>query len=690
MPPQAEALLLDGSKPPGTRVTVSHATAKNKDGLLIFTNKPDDSWPGIELKGNWSLPPDHALVLELENLGKHEAKIACRLEATGTNAATDKHTFYARPSFAPGEKRRWVIRPPRNLPPQLQEKIFGMRGYPGGLVSGVDGKVSSAPFDPSALVAIRVFLNKPGQAHSIGIRRIFITKMAVIASLNTALDLPPEKFLPMIDRYGQYIHADWPGKIKSDADLQKHRESEEAALAAAPEMPGRSQYGGWAAGPRLKATGHFYATKQNGRWWLVDPDGCLFWSHGVAGVNLWSGITPLSDREHLFAEFPFESCKNQAHWAPHGYYSGRETFQTYNFPESNLRLKYGDDWKRRHFDTTHQRFRAWGLNTLANWTDYALRKLRRTPYTVSLTATSQVIEGSKGFWRKFPDPFHPDFRKNLAAKMARERDAAADPWCIGFFVDNELGWGNDISLSIAALASPETQPAKIALVGMLREKYGAIEKLNAAWKTKHATWDALLAATGAPKEKNKAIASDLHDGYTLIAEKYFSVICEELKKAAPDKLYLGCRFAWVNDLAIFAADKFCDILSFNWYKHNFNGFKLPEGVDKGVVIGEFHFGALDRGMFNGGMCPVANQCERAAAYEKYVRSALSHPNIIGTHWFQYVDQATTGRGADGENFQVGLVDICDTPYPETTTAVKHIGKSMYEIRSEANSQPAAD
>jgi hypothetical protein len=61
--------------------------------------------------------------------------------------------------------------------------------------------------------------------------------------------------------------------------------------------------------------------------------------------------------------------------------------------------------------------------------------------------------------------------------------------------------------------------------------------------------------------------------------------------------------------------------------------------------------------------PTASQEERAAAYKSYVEGALDNPLIVGTHWFQFGDQATTGRG-DGENYQIGLLDACDTPYPE--------------------------
>ena len=61
---------------------------------------------------------------------------------------------------------------------------------------------------------------------------------------------------------------------------------------------------------------------------------------------------------------------------------------------------------------------------------------------------------------------------------------------------------------------------------------------------------------------------------------------------------------------------------------------LPDGADKPVIIGEFHFGALDRGMFHPGLKQERDQPHRAELYRSYVQSALAHPLIIGTHWFQ--------------------------------------------------------
>ncbi|MEN6307535.1 MAG: beta-galactosidase, partial [Anaerohalosphaeraceae bacterium] len=266
--------------------------------------------------------------------------------------------------------------------------------------------------------------------------------------------------------------------------------------------------------------------------------------------------------------------------------------------------------------------------------------------------------------------------------IEREKGKAiGDPWCLGFFVDNELSWGDETSLGLATLTSPADQPAKKAFIEWLKKKYTTIDKLNSSWAGTYVSWQDISESQKQP-DKNKA-QSDLKDFYTVLAEKYFELISSELKAAAPNQLYLGCRFAWANDLAVKAAAKYCDVVSFNRYEYSVAELDLPAGIDKPVIIGEFHFGALDHGMFHTGLKETRDQNDRAQKYKDYVQGALRNPYIVGTHWFQYRDQATTGRG-DGENYQIGLVDICDMPYPETVSAVKEIGQQMYDYRYNAN------
>ena len=85
-------------------------------------------------------------------------------------------------------------------------------------------------------------------------------------------------------------------------------------------------------------------------------------------------------------------------------------------------------------------------------------------------------------------------------------------------------------------------------------------------------------------------------------------------------------------------------------------------------------------MLHTGLRSAHDQTERAVLYEFYVKQALRNPFIVGTHRFKLNDQATTGR-SDGENCQIGLLDICDNPYPEMIGASRSVGSQLYELRA---------
>jgi hypothetical protein len=422
--------------------------------------------------------------------------------------------------------------------------------------------------------------------------------------------------------------------------------------------------------------------KLAGQWWLVDPEGCLFWSHGVDCVGPGTS-TPISDREHYFTDLPDPATAlgrfyGQGSWAPHGYYKDHTPYRTYDFGRANLLRKYGETWSDTFTEITHRRLKSWGLNTIGNWSDWPVRAMRATPYVGTINVTAPPIQGSTGYWGRFPDPFDPAFRSAIRRAVASETNRGiGDPWCLGYFVDNELAWGDCPSLAVAALKSPAEQVAKQVFVADLKTRYSSIEALNTTWGTSHASWQALLDSTDPPDPERAG--PDLLAFYRRIAEQYFLVIRGEFKRQAPHQLYLGCRFAWVNDVAAEAAARLCDVITYNRYEDSVARFAMPRGLDRPILIGEFHFGALDRGLFHTGLVATKNQSDRAAHYMAYVQGALQNPAIVGTHWFQYRDQATTGRG-DGENYQIGFVDICDSPYPELRQACREVGYSLYEYR----------
>ena len=518
------------------------------------------------------------------------------------------------------------------------------------------------------------------------------------------LAMKTEDFLPCIDRYGQFRHRDWPGKTKNDDDLRRAAEEEATDLAANPGPTGRDKWGGWSEGPQLEATGRFRTHRDGGgKWWLVDPDGRLFWSFGPVRVSASSGMTPMNGdnstprtgvatmaRDCLFAELPPEPGAANAtplskFWTTHDdllhpFFLARGETRVYDFSSANLYRKYGPDYYAVFSDLVHRRLRSWGCNTIANSSDLAICLMDRTPYAERVECQSRPIAGSHGMWWKFRDPWDESFAKGVVAALEAHGREAHDPWCIGFFVDNEINWGaTPRQLAEWIVQSPYDQPAKRAFVDFLRARYGDdVARLNSAWSASYADWEDLRHSVVLP---GPGAGGDLTEFTKVVVDEYFRRTRQTVKAFDPQLLYLGCRFAGSQcpSWAVEACAKHCDVMSYNIYRETLADWKLPEGVDAPVLVGEFHFGATDRGPFGTGVRTAANQADRAEKMKTYVRSALANPQIVGVHWHQFSDQATTGR-FDGEYLQVGWTDICDTPYQEAVSALRQLACEIYSTR----------
>ena len=666
-----EAVLVNLTKTEGLDVQLDAGNVDSGPGDIATLRIPAGGHsPGVRIaprQGAWDASAHQRVSCRIRNAGEQAVRVELRLH----NAAVDAR----KPSSAgdaatiePGKTADLAIRlHPTPWRVIGHVELVGMRAAPG----------MPGPIDPAAITEVSIRVTQPKAPV-----RLEIAPIRLEGEVHAT---QAKDFFPFIDTFGQFRHGTWPGKTASIEQMAQRAAAEAKDLAAHPGPEGWNQWGGWQKGPRLKATGAFRLEKVDGQWWFVDPDGRLFWSQGIDCVGSGTGTTPITGREHYFADLPGKDSPLAAFygaskWAPQGHYRGRGEYRTFSFQKANLYRKYGPVWAETFTDLSHRRLRSWGQNTIGNWSDPAIYGQQKTPYCVAVHFGSPPIEASTGYWGKFPDVYDPGFRAGLREAMARQQKTVADPWCIGYFVGNELSWGQGATLALAALSSPAEQPARKQLVTDLKGKYKTIEALNQAWQTQLASWEALAGGTVELTDvQKKAAGTDCQAFYAKMADEYFRICSEEVKRAAPGRLYLGCRFAWTNETAIRACGKHADLISFNFYNETVGHVKLPEGMDMPILSGEYHFGALDRGMFHTGLRGAASQAERARKYTAYVDSALRHPLMVGAHWFTYADQATTGRG-DGENYQIGFLDIADTAYDEMVAAARAVGARLYATR----------
>ena len=191
----------------------------------------------------------------------------------------------------------------------LPLKYFLRRSQEGFDLASIGNKPSNSywmgvngPHGPlNAVEALGVTMQSPLGKPTLEIRNVRLAK-----------EDPGSDFLeklPVVDEFGQWIHADWPGKAKNLEQLKKEWAEEEKSL-----KPGDfnyCKYGGY-LNTKAKATGFFRVEQIDGKWWFVDPDGHLFLGIGVPGMGTGGAETRVEGREKYYAALPPENLLGPA------------------------------------------------------------------------------------------------------------------------------------------------------------------------------------------------------------------------------------------------------------------------------------------------------------------------------------------------------------------------------------------
>ncbi|MCR5263728.1 MAG: hypothetical protein K6D94_07640 [Clostridiales bacterium] len=470
----------------------------------------------------------------------------------------------------------------------------------------------------------------------------------------------PEK--RMVDALGQKGFSDWPGRTKGVDGLKEFAAGE--LKKEYPPIEGRDRWGGETS-IHFDATGYFRTEYDGKRYWLADPDGNAFISVGLDCVGI-DGDANIAGIKQLCRDLPPE---NEPGWAREDYFS---------WHKHNLWLSYGEDWYNTWADLTKRRFEHWGFNTIGAWSDFRYIDREKQPYVFIFRGYPDT---EKHIFRDFPDVYSDEFIASAEKWAQQLRSRAEDPAMIGYFMTNEPNFAfvNDLNLGVMLLESEGDYSCKDALIAKLRAKYETIETLNSVWNSGYASFDDIKnkADTGSYTE---AAVKDLFDFTCDLIRRYVEIPAKAAKSVDPNHLNLGVRWAWLSSPALASGSEYFDVYSFNCYSMDPTETieRTLEFIKKPLIIGEFHFGALDRGLDATGLRAVTSQEERAKAYRYYMHRAAAHPYCVGAHYFTLNDQAYLGR-FDGENYQIGLVDVCDRPYDEFVEGIRKTNHEIYDV-----------
>lgn len=687
---------------------------------------PESSW-------NWSGKDNFGIAFDITNPGSHSTQLHF-------NLSTADGKGFTRAMVAPaGETRTYYA----ELKSPLMALNSGIRGDPPTIEGDAEWFVwmwGDKTLDYSDVTSFGFYSR--GLKHD---RDVVIDNIRLVEN-------PPLRtnFLTnIVDEYGQAEKLDFKGKILSDEDLKAITQAELQILSSEPEFNDRTKYGGWKNGPKLKGTGFFRTEKVGERWAIVDPEGYMFFSTGIANIRLSNNgaitgyqydksdviqrtpedLTPEHSVGLNLVDMPSirsrrlksELRKNMYSWLPDagepydGNYGYRrevnvgslEHGETFSFYRANLERKYSEqfpNFMEKWNEVTINRLLHWGFTSTGNWADHSLYNNGKVPYFADgwIIGDYKTVNSGFDFWGAVPDPFDRKFgvRADLTVREIAQR-VKNNPWCVGVFIDNEISWGRSetknatYGIIINTLGrDAASSPAKSEFVRLLKDKHNDINTLNIAWKTDFDSWETF--ATGVVFDnRNDAIWDDFSLLLEAFASEYFRVVHDALETHMPNHMYMGARLSsWGRPIEVIRASaKYSDIVSYNEYREFLHPSKWKhlDTIDKPSVIGEWHVGSIDRGAYHAGIVWAADQADRGRMYEEYMQSALENPYIVGAHWFQYTDSELTGRAMDGENYNVGFVSVTDTPYPELVESTKKVNRTLYATAfGSAASKPAED
>lgn len=401
--------------------------------------------------------------------------------------------------------------------------------------------------------------------------------------------------------------------------------------------PAKSVYGGWKIW-KTNGSGFFRAESKDGRWWIIDPEGYPYIHRAV--VALEPGTS-----ENQKAAFT-KKFKGNSDWAE---------------KECAMLSKYG-------------------FNGAGAWSAVDILRSMNTPFAYTLIVSpmaSYKAEHIKKFGGKYEEAgwqgyrydlvmvFDDEFDKYISYSANKLAQYKNDTCMLGYFTDNELPWVFD------------ALDRHLKYLGKDEAGYIAAKK----W------FDARKGFNASVSDINDADRTAF-SGYYF--ETYMKKVTTAMRAAAPNHMYLGCRFTEhhqeLRNPEIFrVAGKYMDIVSINHYRkwqpeqESLENWENWSG--KPFLITEWYIKGEDSGLPNatGAGWNVKTQKERGYFYQNFTLELLKSKGCVGWHWFRYQDNDPADLSTDPSNrdSNKGVITNGYDPYRDLLDQAKKVNEQTY-------------
>jgi hypothetical protein len=475
----------------------------------------------------------------------------------------------------------------------------------------------------------------------------------------------------LVDEFGQavvggVVKKDWPGRETKVAAMVARLRKARGEISAT--RPATDALLDGSKAHRFEATGFFRVEKRDGRWWMVTPRGGGMFSAGPDCIRLDEPAYVLPGTVGNFAYIP---QGQPGEFAPALLGRPGTTAESgVRFMTVNLIRAFGDDWRGAWQSMTTALLMRYGFNTVSNWSDIEFAHASGMPYVLPM---SNEPTTRRKLFRSLPDVFDAEYAAACVKFAGQLGSLRGDMRLIGYFLTNEPDWAfGEHNLASEMLEANPGTATRAEMSRWLREKYsGDAGALARAWGVEGMTFEGIASKAYRRVESSSAAAkADTFEFSRLIVRRWMEGMSVACRAALPGVMNLGVRWAWISSDLCYEVAPWCDVFTMNNYD-NEPPLEVLSRIEartgRPVLIGEFHHGATDRGLPSSGIQRVADQTARGVAYRRYVELCAAHPACVGAHYFQFADQPVLGR-FDGENYQIGLVDICLRPYLEILEA----------------------
>lgn len=409
-----------------------------------------------------------------------------------------------------------------------------------------------------------------------------------------------------------------------------------------------------------------------GRWWFLGADGQPFFARCACAVNRAG-----TQGGRLAVPGPYADAVDRIY----DYAEGPDAF----------------------VEAVLKRLRDWGFNAFGSWvTEEFFDRGLPYPDILECNKLDEAVR-LKGPGINVPDVFDPAWQRaveDVCARLCPPRRDKKD--FMGWFTDNELGWGQpgtdhiwgaanqtnagagQPTLLQFCLTLPPERPAHDAAWAFVRDRRG--DGLAEAWARPEAADPAALTrwTEAGGVLDTRAYGEDQEAFSYRFARAYFDVTHAAIRRHDPHHLVLGVRFgAPPGETMLRAhADAGVHVVSGNNYRDTMweRVEQYAGAAREPVLIGEFswssdYFVLPER--HPAPLCDLSVAERVRAVGRAALERAATHPCMVGYTWYRWVQ----GPSRNHPELSYGLVDREDRPHALNTGLLALIHPDLDDLHA---------